>query len=299
MINFIIHRLLSYQELKMTYIDSNIAEYKGYFENGERSDEFNIISKTPSRNCVLAYFPMDEYEQFKDQLTNTSIPRKERIKIMRYHSEFPLCNTGSFTKKKNIECSFLFRGNGTLVFFPETQTGNYSIISLLILYNKDQLLWFYVVFLFGFFMPIVLSIPFSIYLCQIIDIIINQNGCNNNNNMVDFNSLNEQSINQEISNNENIQNNSPLLASSDNIESLGNNNDDIYITELYETYVYGSNDDVYGLIGKILDLPYKWQIKLIDDFNKYHRRDSPVLFIPLEQDDEDINTQEANSTISL
>lgn len=140
MINFIIHRLLSYQELKMTYIDSNIAEYKGYFENGERSDEFNIISKTPSRNCVLAYFPMDEYEQFKDQLTNTSIPRKERIKIMRYHSEFPLCNTGSFTKKKNIECSFLFRGNGTLVFFPETQTGNYSIISLLILYNKDQLL---------------------------------------------------------------------------------------------------------------------------------------------------------------
>lgn len=169
MITLIIHRLLSYPELKMAYNDSNIVEYKGYFEKGERSEEFNIFSKAPSQNCVLAYFPMYEYDKFKDQLENTSMPRNERIKIMRYHSESPLCSTGSFIKRRNIECRFIFRGNGSIIFFPETHNGNYIVISLLILYNKKQLCLFGVVLIYGFLLPYIVIIFIIIDKCSMIN----------------------------------------------------------------------------------------------------------------------------------
>lgn len=125
---------------------------------------FKVYSNSESRNCVLAFFNEQSYNQIEKQLNNESMPRNERIQIMESYSKMPLCNTGAFENHILIECQFKLEGNGTLVFFPEaTKYGEYIIISHYFLSTTLQetissCLEMFTLIIFFSFVPIVVFI---------------------------------------------------------------------------------------------------------------------------------------------
>lgn len=286
--------MLSIPGLEMTYNDSNIAEYKGHFEIGKKRNTFTIYSKAPSRNCYIAYFPMYEYEQFKDQLANTSIPRSERVKIMRYHSEFQLCNTGSFTSQKNIECDFLFRGNGTLVFFPETPNGNYKIVSLFVLCNNHQFALFAVAFLFGSVFPTYFLFLFILYKC------IMENTDED---------TNEYSDSMEDNNNRNLRSMSPLARFQNNAELSNNNegNDSNYdfLDELDHVFIFGPDYDLQALFDRMHNAPFKYYFKFAKIISKQFKKAYEIFVLTFDPNLNNTrnarmaNTQNTNNTACL